>query len=155
MCLWRRVYYAYSVNESIMLNKYFAKCQMMTGLFPNCFFLFKKSRVPRRSSIQIWLLLFTALIPRCMGPTEGPSGAHRSQVGPMLAPWTLLSGWESSLLNSFWLTHPCAWFHGKHHYLLHISFISARCQRCAITTTSLKYHRDSKIYHIFHNMDLT
>ena len=27
-----------------------------------------------------------------MGPTRHPSGADRTQVGPMLAPWTLLSG---------------------------------------------------------------
>ena len=27
-----------------------------------------------------------------MGPTWGPSGADRTQVGPMLAPLTLLSG---------------------------------------------------------------
>ena len=27
-----------------------------------------------------------------MGPKWGPSGADRTQVGPMLAPWTLLSG---------------------------------------------------------------
>ena len=33
----------------------------------------------------------TALIARFMGPTWGPSGADRTQVGPMLAPWTLLS----------------------------------------------------------------
>ena len=32
------------------------------------------------------------LIARLMGPTWGPSGAGRTQVGPMLAPWTLLSG---------------------------------------------------------------
>ena len=32
------------------------------------------------------------LIVRFMGPTWGPSGADRSQVGPMLVPWTLLSG---------------------------------------------------------------
>ena len=29
---------------------------------------------------------------RFMGPTWGPSGADRTQVGPMLAPWTLLTG---------------------------------------------------------------
>ena len=33
-----------------------------------------------------------SLIIRFMGPTLGPSGADRTQVGPMLAPWTLLSG---------------------------------------------------------------
>ena len=32
------------------------------------------------------------LIARLMGPTWGPSGADRTQAGPMLAPWTLLSG---------------------------------------------------------------
>ena len=31
-------------------------------------------------------------IARFMGPTRGPSGADRTQVGPMLAPWALLSG---------------------------------------------------------------
>ena len=33
-----------------------------------------------------------ALIAKFMGPTWGPSGADRTQVGPMFAPWTLLSG---------------------------------------------------------------
>ena len=34
----------------------------------------------------------TGLSARFMGPTWGPSGADRTQVGPMLASWTLLSG---------------------------------------------------------------
>ena len=33
-----------------------------------------------------------SLITRFMGPTWGPSGADRTQMGPTLAPWTLLSG---------------------------------------------------------------
>ena len=40
---------------------------------------------------QILIFIYTP-IARLMGPTWGPSGAHRKQVGPMLAPWTLLSG---------------------------------------------------------------
>ena len=37
---------------------------------------------------------------RFMGPTWGPSGTDRTQVGPMLAPWTLLSGqWTTSPLK--------------------------------------------------------
>ena len=39
------------------------------------------------------------LIARFMGPTWGPSGADRTQLGPMLAPWTLLSG---NLWGSQW-----------------------------------------------------
>ena len=31
-------------------------------------------------------------IAKCMGPTWGPSGSCRPQMGPMSAPWTLLSG---------------------------------------------------------------
>ena len=34
-----------------------------------------------------------ALIAGFMWPIWGPPGADRTQVGPMLAPWTLLSGW--------------------------------------------------------------
>ena len=39
----------------------------------------------------IWVAV-TSLIARFMGPTRGPSGADRTQVGPMLTPWTLLFG---------------------------------------------------------------
>ena len=31
-------------------------------------------------------------IAKLMGPTWGPSGSCRTQMGPMLVPWTLLSG---------------------------------------------------------------
>ena len=47
--------------------------------------------------------LMTSSWARFMGPILGPSGAARTQVGPMLAPWTLLSGyisqWNGSLLT--------------------------------------------------------
>ena len=39
------------------------------------------------------------LIARFMGPTWGPSGADRTQVGPMLAPWTLLSGMSNYIVT--------------------------------------------------------
>ena len=34
----------------------------------------------------------TTQIAKFMGPTWGPPGSYRPQMGPMLAPWTLLSG---------------------------------------------------------------
>ena len=40
-------------------------------------------------SVLIWV---TTLIAKFMGPTWGPSGTDRAQVGPILAPSTLLSG---------------------------------------------------------------
>ena len=39
-------------------------------------------------------------IAKFMGPTWSPSGANRTQVGPMMAPWTLLSGDLFSLWTS-------------------------------------------------------
>ena len=37
-------------------------------------------------------LVEAAQIAKFMGPTWGPPGSCRPQMGPMLAPWTLLSG---------------------------------------------------------------
>ena len=71
----------------------------------------------------------TSIIARFMGPTWGTSGADRSQVGSMLAPWTLLSGFEHCklsvtkhrilrfamrirhLLNGRWLTVTNIWIY--------------------------------------------
>ena len=47
------------------------------------------SRVYRCMSHQIFTL---TLIAKFMGPTWGPPGSFWPQMGPMLAPWTLLSG---------------------------------------------------------------
>ena len=43
------------------------------------------------TSNSLWVQKLT-LKARFMGPTWGPSGADRTQVGHMLAPWILLSG---------------------------------------------------------------
>ena len=65
-----------------------------------------------------------SLIASFMGPTWGPSGADRTQLGPMLAPWTLLSGMTNNSnlhnvglfrLNNWMLSlksftsHNCSW----------------------------------------------
>ena len=46
------------------------------------------------------------LITRFMGPTWGPSGADMTQAGPMLAPWSLLSGYIFQSHASLLLTCP-------------------------------------------------
>ena len=45
--------------------------------------------------LAIMMTMLTSLIERFLGPTWGPSGADRTQVGPMLAPWTLLCGYNA------------------------------------------------------------
>ena len=68
----------------------------------------------------------TSQIAKFMGPTWGPPGSCRPQMGPMLAPWTLLSRstshelctqcWFALLCCGYiivctkfmWLNHPCS-----------------------------------------------
>ena len=58
--------------------EWFALCRCMTHTCSN----YMDGTVP----------MIQTLITRFMGPTWGPSWADRAQVGPLLAPWTLLSG---------------------------------------------------------------
>ena len=62
-------------------------------------------------SRYIWIHYTWPLIARFMGPTWGPSGADRTQMGPMLAPWTLLSGTVSAMHIDFAIrrTVPVPW----------------------------------------------
>ena len=43
------------------------------------------------SHYEEWTVIKQTLVARIMGLTWGPSEADRTQVGPMLAQWTLLS----------------------------------------------------------------
>ena len=65
------------------------------GIYPkfHLLFLFYTERTVRVCICN------ASLIARFMGPTWGPSGADRTQVGPMLASWTLLSGLRWWLVN--------------------------------------------------------
>ena len=58
------------------------------------------------SAWEVSLINTAPLIAMFMGPTWGPSGADRAQVGAMLAPWTLLYGvhattWYSLQLHTY------------------------------------------------------
>ena len=44
---------------------------------------------PSRRPCSEFALIYISQIKKFMGPTLGPSGSCRSQVGPMLDPWTL------------------------------------------------------------------
>ena len=64
---------------------------------------------PTRSSLSLFLLLLIKR--RCpdskfVGPTWGPPGSCRPQMGTMLAPRTLLSSGLSVSERDIWLPHP-------------------------------------------------
>ena len=59
------------------------------------------------------------LIAKFMGPTWGPSGADRTQVGPMSAPWTLLCwniGWHLHIGTASWGTDSGFFRYSDAHY---------------------------------------
>ena len=68
-----------------------------------------------------------AQIAKFMGPTWGPSGADRTQVGPLFAPWTLLServyfGMNTSKLWEYSQRHYSMTFHYWFTKMLQIHF---------------------------------
>ena len=71
-------------------------------LFQKCCLNVSKRRRSTIISGGIYNTNVYTLIARFMGPTWGPSGADRTQVGLMLAPWTSLLGWTVSCLRSRW-----------------------------------------------------
>ena len=62
-------------------------------------------------AVCLWISKHGTLIARFMGPTWGPSGADRTQVGPMLAPWTLLCRYL------YRLSEIGCFFNEKYHWL--------------------------------------
>ena len=69
----------------------------------------KQSKSKQNNWHILWDILYlerieTTLIAKFIGPAWGPSVADRTQVGPILAPWTLLSGylyvvWQHQVLS--------------------------------------------------------
>ena len=68
----------------------------------------------------VWPKWSLPMIARLMGPTWGSSGADRTQVGPTLAPWTLLSGYhlchdwhhQEAVLSVWFFPNPSRSFQG-------------------------------------------
>ena len=94
-CIYKRYFSPLSTNASLWAWTlcYFTLCLIIAN-FPS----FSPLSVSKQSSPCD---LLCPQISRFMGPTWGPSGAERTQVGPMLAPWTLLSRSLSPWPNYF------------------------------------------------------
>ena len=86
-----------SLHMSWDLHTLLFKCFFMCSQYHGC-------RHPGGSwccqDISRTVTYYRALIARFMGPTWGPPGSCQAQVGPMLAPWTLLSGCSAIITRS-------------------------------------------------------
>ena len=63
-----------------------------TNFTPNCGCIYRKIFTMQRNMENTAMQQYAGMIAKFMRPSWGPTGADRAQVGPMLAPWTLLSG---------------------------------------------------------------
>ena len=73
-----------------------------------------------------------------MGPTWGPPGSCRPQIGPMSAPWTLQSG---DIVDTVWCHNNIIWMHQSH--LTDINLIlDHSCRTRHAHMFQLSYHRN-------------
>ena len=90
--------FQWNTYDEICIRLYL-QCHVLWGIRFNA----KESHVfwnnPWHLSYQISIGR-TSQIARFMRPTWGPHGTDRTQVDPMLAPWTLLSGSMANCLNT-------------------------------------------------------
>ena len=70
------------------------------GRLQDCFILYLLRGWNIASTIPI-ILSFMFQIAKLMGPTWGPPGFCRPRMGPMLAPWTLLSGVAYEMFRAY------------------------------------------------------
>ena len=78
---------------SILLNHFFKQCVQCVYIYAHCFLVICFIIIFMESKLHLTMFLgLSPLVARFMWPTWDPSGADRTQVGPMLAPRTLLSG---------------------------------------------------------------
>ena len=149
------------------------------GLLQSCTKSSKQSDrfFPRGMQLLILMLVsvrqktFAAVdlpIARFMGPTWGPSGADRAQVGPMLASWNLLSGLAPLCAASSASTGPDVYEEGPFYYEIKFRYwylISprdlARWQFMAFRGILLIWHNDywkclklNTVFEIFRNLEI-
>ena len=96
-------------------------------------------------------------IAKFMGPTWGPPGSCRPQMGPMLVPWTLLSGMASHITSNWPFVKPFFFFSGRYpktHQRQRYrtgGFPSQRVKNAKTACMSLRHHGLSLdfMYHYF------
>ena len=80
--------YGYGINQwgdALQCNVLLALSEPIPRMIPDRPLISQPSNTGMRNYI-------TTQIAKFMGPTWGPPGSCRPQMGPVLAPWTLLSG---------------------------------------------------------------
>ena len=115
-CLYEQnLYIFFQIKQMLFLPNLVWCCDMATVIWvqlANVIFCY----LIALSLNQWWI----TQIAKFMRPTWGPPGSCRPQMGPILAPWTLLSGYPDSLGNAPHMdstsTHELILQHAQNHY---------------------------------------
>ena len=82
---WPVTWKMFSLDDVIMFMS--SKPDLFTASLSRLFYMYT---IVLSHQLSLLLFVITYLIARFMGPTWGQHGVDRTQMGPMLAPWTLL-----------------------------------------------------------------
>ena len=88
---WRAIFLSSKSSRDI---NYINSFCVLSNIMLYCSAIYRESMVFHEDQIN------TTQIARFMGPTWGPPGSCRPQMGPMLAPWTLLPGMVTRALGA-------------------------------------------------------
>ena len=94
------------------------------------------------------------------GPTWGPSGADRTQVSPMLAPWTLLSGsiqgWFTKFKTGYYIVFVgCKYSSWWRHQKKTFSILLALCAGKSLVTSEFPSQRPvTRSFDVFFDLRL-
>ena len=114
------------------------------------------------NNLTAWICALRSQITKLMGPTWGPSGSCRPQTGPMLSPWTFLSG-VPCLYNAWPLVYKATlWRKRGGQYLPHnnrfINYYNLHWfwskQNCTSEITYLNIRSNSKPQYVIPNCKL-
>ena len=93
------------VFHSNLFTSWWSFCSNCGGMTMNWYHQIRYVRKRSSPTTIVWMTKL-ALIARFMGSTWGPHGTDRTQMGPILAPLTLLSGsYKSLVTNPSWRCH--------------------------------------------------
>ena len=96
---WLQTFLGHLTQNSIFISNMFMFCVVQCDMFSSMNYYYKQRFSAMLIIVFPNIFLTTIQIAKFMGPTWGPPGSCRSQMGPMLAPWALLSGYLNITLT--------------------------------------------------------
>ena len=126
---------------------YWGKPRCSTVLKDGAWRWLTKTCISRMYTYHIYVYSIMIQIARFMGPTWGPPGDDRTQVGPMMAPWTLLSGEQRSSFVALCFNHMMQQDTLNHYGDVLMGAIMSQITRLTIVYSTVYSDEDQRKHH--------